>query len=198
MEMYLIQTGKFRNKPKEEMEILGFSHIINLKEMFAAEFEMVSTYINGKQEFKNPLWLSLRRFIKERSNYTYIKVPDKKDVLGNEMYVYCKKEDEEEVLNAVKELLKKEYCKRPIGLRAYMQAKKEVLSKDIYDDSYICKYQNFWWDIENDVLMFFGKDKIDKIDDILDVMHEKWKDELFPKKTFLIKLREFFGKEKVG
>lgn len=200
--MWLVQTGRFKRDEEIDnaKEVIGFSHIVDLKYMGAAEFEMTFAWVNGKQELVNPLALSVKRFVKNRENYKYVKITKRKDAFGNQMYIYCKEEDETEAVAAARELAKGEPCKRYAGLDTYLKSSKESLEDDLSKPGHLGRKMNFWWDIENDILIFFGEDKFEKIDGVLDILHEKWKEELFPpvKVSVIDRIKMIFSrKEKV-
>ena len=161
--------------------------------MGAVEFEYKSVYINGKSELKNPLFLSLKRIIKGRDNYQWIKMLKRKDAFGNQLYIFCKNEDIEEAKNGVREIIKGKATKRSCGLCGYMLMSKERAEERKNN----CR--NFWWDIENDIFIVFGDDKVSLINEALDKNYEKWKDELFPVHKFSLfeTLKSIFSKNKV-
>lgn len=196
--MWLVQKGKFKNENEIDntQEVIGFSHIADLAYMGAAEFEAI--WSNSQQKIVNPLAVSLKRFVKNRENYQYNKVTKLKDALDNQMYVYCNNEDTQEAISAVRKLAKGEPCKRYHGVDSYLRASKEDLIKDMNESKYLRMKMDFWWDIENDILIFFGEDKMEKINGVLDILHEKWKDELFPpvKNNIITKIKMLFSRKK--
>ena len=188
-DMWLVQSGHFINNDKEKK---SFDDYIWLDYMGAAEFEIENVYINGKYESKNPLCLSLKRIIKDRENYQWVKMLKRKDGLGNQMYIYCKSEDIEEAKVAVRGLINGKETKRPCGLWGYIRLSGEKIEEK--GD----RIKNFWWDIKNDIFIVFGEDKVELINEALDKNYEKWKDELFPtpkKISFIDKIKAIFCKK---
>lgn len=186
--IWLLQKGTWNKDVNKEDA--SFDDLIDFKYMRASEYELAETYENGKIKFVNPLYLSLRRMVKEKENFEYIKMLKRKDSLGNQMYIFCRTEDQDELKELLRKTIKNPYLKRSAGLTNYIEADKEALSNP---DHYYC---NFWWDIENDMLIFFGDNRIETLEKAFAVLHERWKEELFPpeKKTFIQKIKGFFVK----
>lgn len=172
-EPWLVQTGKFNkniNSPK------SIDDLIELKYMGAAEFEMELTYENGKSELKNPLFLSIKRMARFQKEYEFVKMLKRKDSLGNQMYIYCKKEDVEECKEYVRKMVEKESCKRATLLPKYYNLSRSDVASG--------KYINFWWDIKNDFFIFFGDDKIELFKEMFTAYEERFHDEFYPPTAF--------------
>ena len=186
-QMWLLQTGSWKHNIDETKEVEGFSHFVFLHYMGAAEYEMKNCYLDGKNGLYNPLYLSLKRMYEQKDSFDYFKMVKRKDALGRQMYIYCRKEDEEWAKEAVREQIKKEWVKRPALLGAYLKKTQEELENA--NPRFI---REFWWDIENDVLIFFGDDKIEKINFVINTLYEKNKPQ---KVTLKDKIKSFFNKK---
>lgn len=186
--MWLVQKGRFIENPENRN---SFDDFISCDYMGACEFECVGVYENGKYVTKNPLCLSLKRIIKNRSNYQWIKMLKRKDALNNQLYIFCKNEDTEQAKEFVRGLLKGNATKRSTGLYNYYTSSVESLQEDSNSRHFV----NFWWDIENDIFIVFGEDKVDILNEAMDRNYEKWKDELFPttKKSIIDKFKALFN-----
>lgn len=180
-EPWLVQAGKFKNieVPKT------IDDVVELKYMGAAEFEMELVYENGKNELKNPLFLSIKRMAKYQNDYEFVEIPNKKDAAGNQMYIYCKKEDIEVCKSYAIEMLKKESCKRATLLPRYYNLTK--------DDIEYGNYINFWWDIKNDFFIFFGDEKVEVLKNMFAQYDERFHDEFYPAST-ASKIKDFLKK----
>ena len=174
--IWLVQSGKFRKEPKPEEEILGFSHIVDLDYMGAAEFEF--EFDSGTSS-NNPLYNGMRRIVKNSDNYDFFEITKRKDALGRKLYLYCNKDESEELIPLVREFAKNDYAKRGTGFCRYLKASAEALETDKY-------LKNFWWDIKNDFILVFGEEHKELIRNHVEVMRQQCP-ELFPKpKTGLI------------
>ena len=191
-EMWLVQTGSFR-KNIEKME--SVDDIVELRYMGAAEFEGTFTYVNGKSELVNPLWLSLRRMIRDREEFEFVKMLKRKNALSEQMYIYCRSENVENTKAAVRKFLKGEPCKISTGITRYLDATWEDLAEDKELDRR--HYRDFYWDIENDVFIFWGEENMEKIKTVLEYKYNEWKTDLFPevKKSVFEKIMALLKKK---
>ena len=183
--IYYVQTGTF----KIPEEIDGFDSIVDLNYMGAAEFEQCIVREDGKYVTKNPLYLSLKRILKNRNDYAFSKIVKRKNTKGEPMYVFCKKEETVDTISGIRELIKKDYtCKRGIHLTSYFERTLEELENP--------NLTNFWWDIENDFFFFFGDEKKNMLTIAMDHLYQEWKDEFEGKKkvSFFKKLSKIFSK----
>jgi|WetSurMetagenome_2_1015567.scaffolds.fasta_scaffold80519_3 hypothetical protein len=134
--VWLIQRGTVRDIPKHL--VTGIDSIIEYDYMGAAEFEW------------GALPKSLYRILKNIQQYTFCEI-DIKDFKGNNMKIFCKKEDIDEAsINAL-------YLAEG-KLHPYISG----LSK-----------KNFWWDIQNDFMIMFGEDSVEKLNIALENMLQK-------------------------
>lgn len=181
-EVRLVQAVCFRDTPFEDAT--GFDKYFDCKYMGAAEYEMKS--VCG--ELKNPLFLSLNDMTKERDNYDYFTIPAFKDLNNNELIVYCKKEDFEEIKENIKLLSKRKLdLKRSCGFERYLNASKEEFEK------YKKSMANFWWDIENNFFFFFGNEKKEIIDNCFEERAPK-----IEKVSIWNKLKNLFKRKSVA
>lgn len=181
-EPWLVQTGKFKRNVESPKTI---DDLVELKYMGAAEFEVELVYENGKNELKNPLFLSIKRMARFQKEYEFVKMLKRKDSLGNQMYIYCKKEDIEECKEYVRKMVEKESCKRATLLPKYYNLSRSDVASG--------KYINFWWDIKNDFFIFFGDDKIEMLKNMFTQYEERFHDEFYPPST-ISKIKDFLKK----
>lgn len=183
MRMWLLQTGTWKTNVEENEEIIGFSHFVNLHYMGAAEYEIKSHC----GEMVNPLALSLERIYMNKNDFDFFPMLKRKDALGRQMYVYCRKEQAEEIKKLIREQIKHEYVKRPALLGLYLNKSAEQL-----EDVTNVRLREFWWDIENDAVIFFGENRKEQIQLVVDTLYEKNKPAEKP--SFLKKVRNLFKK----
>ena len=180
--VHLVQAVRFRNEPLEDA--IGFDKYFDCKYMGAAEYEM--RYFDGG--LKNPLFLSLNDMTKEVNNYDYFTISTIKDFNGNELIVYCKKEDFEEIKENIKLLSKRKLdLKRSCVFERYLKTSKEEFEK--YKNS----MANFWWDIENNFFFFFGNEKKEIIDNCFEERKPK-----IEKVSIWNKLKNLFKRKSVA
>lgn len=158
---WLLQPGYWRSSPN--LQRYSIERDIEYIDLYAAEYEQC--FYEGK--LRNPLRVSLERMTKNVKNYEFVKLA-RKDMFGNDLYVYCKKEDVEDVKENVKSLIngeqetklgpKMKYCN--MSLESFEKTKGHLA--------------NFWWDIENDYFIFYGEDKCNLIEDSFKRCAEKW------------------------
>lgn len=171
--MNLIQRGTFNNNLPLN-KITGFDSICQLHYMGAAEYEC------------GALPKSLKRIVKNSDSYEFKKT--KGSILRNykkeNLIIYYSKNNEdsfniEEYINLIKKNAKgNHYTKLSSGLEYYLR---NNLDENTFDFSWTkLDTVNFWWDIENDLFFFFGESKQEQILKMIECLHEKWKDELFP------------------
>lgn len=163
--LWLIQRGTFKNVLKEE--ITGIDSLFKFHYMGSAEFEF------------GALPQSLRRIIEANYGlYDFVEVESVKDKEGNTARVYCKMEEVNDAIEAVKHLSKNDNgYKEFAGMNKYI--------KEGIGDSYYVG--NFWWDVENDFFVIFGDDKQELLQAAISKMEEKWDVKPKPKKKGLFK-----------
>lgn len=128
---YLIQRAKFKNIKKED--IVGVDSLIGLDYMGYAEFEF------------GEVPKSLRRIVSEYKNYSMNEVEQVKTVDNKTMFVYCCNTYAKETIDVAINIS----SKRHGGYKAFC---------DMYDYLNGEKSRNdFWWDIENDFMVFLAK-----------------------------------------
>ena len=168
--IYLIQTGTF----KYSENIDGIDSILSFHYMGAAEFEQCLVKENGSYVSMNPMYISLMRILKNRTDYIFSEIENVENAKHESMFVFCKNEELADTMIGIRKLIQNDRsCKCGIKLSSYIQR-----TADELDNPCIT---NFWWDIQNDFFFFFGTDKIDMINKAFDHMNEKYKDELTPK-----------------
>ena len=189
-EIWLLQAGTWKSQANENEE--SFDKYIDFSYMGAAEYEIA--VIDG--EFKNPLYLSIERMFLKKEDYDFYPLPKRKDAYGNQLYIYCKKDMVEELKPFVREVLDgKHRTKNGPRIRYVKATTTEIEKYKKY------KMENFWWDIEHDFFIFYGNDKIEKINESFESFFEHNKEKLLPKmkknekrvsfiKNFVSKLKE--------
>lgn len=124
---WLIQRGRFNN---EGDSLTGDNGLINLDYMGSAEFEF------------NAIPRAFRRIMYHFRKYdvfgTCIHTPE-----GEELMVFCQKNNSEKIINAIKS-----YIEKPYHLKEFSELDKiPYAQKD--NMSYMGRRSNFWWCIDN-------------------------------------------------
>jgi hypothetical protein len=175
---WLVQRSKWKDDLLIE-DVNGFDSLMDFIDLMgAAEFEF------GR------LPASLKRMTKHKKEYDFIKMLKRKDSLGQQMYIYCNKENSEEYKKYVRKLIKDNYSTKLYnGLYDYMNSDITIIKN---------KKTDFWWDVEHDFFIFFGDNKIEYIKLAFEKLDEKWHDELHPyiKPTFIERIKNIFKKNK--
>jgi len=149
--LWLIQTGKFRNIQKDD--ITGLDSLISWNYMGSAEFEF------------GALPESLHRIVAQYKQYEFVEIKGIKNKNNDTLRLYCKIEDKASAILAAKHLSKNDYgYKEFCGLHSYLtrNGNNEFVTG------------NFWWDIENDFFIVFGDDKQNMTEIALNKLKEKW------------------------
>ena len=134
---YLVQRGKFENT--KDKDIAGIDSLIRFDYMGSAEFEWGS------------LPASLKAIMRNWSNYieTSVKVTNIGGRIETELFITCKKNEED----AVKEIVRKLAEEDKYRTKEYVG-----LKKLINGDDYITKERvDFWWDIREDWFVCLNK-----------------------------------------
>ncbi len=129
----------------------------------------------------------------KKEDYDFYPLPKRKDAYGNQLYIYCKKDMVEELKPFVREVLDGKHRTKNGPRMRYVKATTTEIEK--------YKMENFWWDIEHDFFIFYGNDKIEKINESFESFFEHNKEKLLPKmeknkkrvsfiKNFVSKLKE--------
>ncbi len=147
MEPWLIQRGKFKGIKKKD--IVGIDSLVRFDYMGSAEFEF------------GALPRSLRRMVGELDKYEMFKIDIVSTKDGLPMYIYCNKNSFDEVKECAIYLSKerfgyKEWCDMPDFIEGKTRS------------------NNFWWDIENDYMVCFGKLWADKVEVAMSKLWDKW------------------------
>lgn len=143
MNLWLIQTGKFKNV--EKADITGINSLISFTYMGSAEFEFGS------------LPQSLNRILDANREYGFIRVDDIKNQNGEAAYVYGIENKQDDLKAAVKHLSEDDYgYKEPANMESYIKGKQQYAPID------------FWWDIENDFFVIFGEYKKQLLQEAID------------------------------
>ena len=184
---YLVQFGRWTNKPIEEVK--SVDDIIYLKLMGAAEFEY-----DPLGELKNPLAYSLLRIARRKDTYDFFRMNKWNTANGEALYIYCNSERADEYKDYVRKLIKdgflpKFYC----NIGKVLRMDKETLDKYYAKDN----YWNVWWDIEHDFFIFLGEENKKYVELMIEKTIERHPDKFpkpkQPKKNFFEKIKLLFG-----
>ena len=152
---WLVQSGISKNNNEE---ITGINSIIDLNYMGSAEFEW------------NALPQSTQRMLTNIEFYDVFTFPQYVNGNGEELMVYAPRMFIEHIAEIVENLANgslngnlKEWC----NLSDYLKGKERAY-----------KHANFWWDIENDFYIFFGKEKKELVLEAQRAMRERSLDQV--------------------
>lgn len=139
---FLIQEGYFKNISAQN--VTGIDSIIEWRYMGSSEFEW------------GALPESLHRIVNDIANYSFYNVESVKDISGNCMKIFSKKQNQQDyVAEAIS------VSKEPYGYQEYCHLKDYVTNATYPNGTTYCAdicNPNFWWDIRNDYFIFFGDD----------------------------------------
>lgn len=148
---YLVQRGKF--KGTTETEIKGIDSLIQFDYMGSAEFEF------------GALPASLRRIIKNITEYEFSYVDGITDSKGNLMTIFHDKRFVDDVkINAMYLFENKLRLKERCDIQEYAKGINSCYGNN-----------NFWWDIENDFMICFGEKNSNSLKIAIEKLEEKWK-----------------------
>jgi hypothetical protein len=149
MQPYLIQRGTF--KPVPDQEILGLDTLISYDYMGSSEFEW------------GALPASLTKICKSWDTYKISRIDEIQDLDGNYLYFVAPESfktsgwpeetaTHETLVGVIKTLFSEKYPYR-------LKERCECYDR-IHGDSFTGRISdtNFWWDVENNWMMCFGKD----------------------------------------
>jgi len=135
MKSYLIQEGKFSKM--EKSEINGINSLINFNYMGSAEFEF------------GALPKSLKRMMWKNSEYGFFKIKNLKNTKTNQCArVFCRVDLKDETIKEIERISQNKYGYKETCHFADRFKNVKSYGEDI----------NFWWDIDNDFMFFFGED----------------------------------------
>jgi len=144
---WLVQRAKFKDVKIEN--IVGIDSLLSMDYMGSAEFEF------------GGLPQSLRRMVANFNQYEVFTVNKVKDSEDNSMRIYCNKNVFEPVRENAIHLSENSYgYKEVCDMQKYIKGNKDK--------------NNFWWDIDQDYFIFFGKDKARKVEIAMQKLKNKW------------------------
>jgi hypothetical protein len=158
---YLIQRGMFRDVKLEE--IVGIDSLIIFDYMGSAEFEF------------GALPRSLRRIVVNLAEYELVQVNDIVDRDNNVLFVFCLKDQKEEVIEAIKGLGSRKFRLKEFS--AFDYHVKSAIGQRDEDARWWMKRVNFWWDIQHDYMFCFTSDHGERIKLAIEKVKERWKKE---------------------
>lgn len=146
---YLIQRGIF--KKIDLKDVAGLDSLMNYDYMGSAEFEF------------GALPYSLTRICQGWDKYV-ITCTAIKDKAGDMLWVACRENQLDDILVAVKHFSENQYggklrTKEFVGIWDHINRKNDKSYK--LENSW-CR-ADFWWDVDNDWMVCFGKDHITKL-----------------------------------
>lgn len=150
MKSYLIQEGKFEKIEKSEVN--GIDSLINFSYMGSAEFEF------------GALPKSLKRMLWKNGEYSFFKIKNLKNIKTNQCArVFCRIDLKDETIKEVERISQNKYGYKETCHFADRFKDGKSYGEDI----------NFWWDIDNDFMFFFGEDSEKMIKIAFDKMKER-------------------------
>jgi len=149
MNSWLIQRGTFQRRENK----IGIDHIISLDYMGSAEYEF------------GAIPKSFKRILENINQYDII-TTNFKNVNNIPLNIFCKTDDKKEVLEII-DKLSIDYIRLKEWITFQWNFKRS-------EHSWNKPKENFWWDIQNDFMFFFGFD--DRIKLFKDAIQENVKD----------------------
>ena len=146
---YLIQRARFKNGNAENT---GFDAILRFDYMGSAEFEF------------GALSKSLHRMVADCEKYSMIQFDQVKTGNNMPMFIFANMDNIEAIKDAAIHLSQNKYgYKERCDMPDYIKEGLSTLHRN-----------NFWWDIENDYMICFGKEYSDRVEEAMGKMVEKW------------------------
>ena len=140
MRLYLLQRATFK---KDMIKATKLSKLVSYDYMGSAEFEF------------GALPKSKARIIDNSDKYTLITIPELATPNSVPFNLYCLEERKEEIINEIKKYIEKN---NPKEICSYRLKECVNLAHMYYGFvwSVAPNHDNFWWDIENDFICFYG------------------------------------------